>query len=672
MSPDPPSGWSTGLLATLTAIFATFVPGEEERARRHAHLAAETLSAAVDPGEVRLLKVALRGLEIPASNLALAGAWGRFSSMDVGRRERVLLAWSRHPIPRLRTAYQALKRLALFLAFGDGGEDDARPANPFWERIGYEPMPVAEAAAPSIRPLGVERRGEPLELAADVVIVGSGAGGGICAARLAETGLRPLVIEAGPYVAEPRMPRVEAAAFRDLYLDRGTTSTSDLGVMILAGHGLGGGTTINWTTAIAPPDWLRESWATTHGLGGFDGPQTEADIDRLRTELDLRPPTIIPPKDRVILDGAAALGWEAGPTERNAGPCTECGACGFGCPGGAKRSGLRAHLADAAARGARFLVDAKVERVEMAGSAVAGVSGTLRSPEGETPFRVRSPLVVVAAGALRTPLILQRSGVPHPEIGRHLRLHPTVAIAVRMPQPVDMWKGPTQAARSLQFWRPGPADGVGIGGAHGGFVIESAPAHPGLIAAAQPWEGGAAELDAMEGSRFSAPLIGIVRDHGAGRVRSSRGGWPRIEYRLDDRDGATARRALIEMARMARAAGAVEIVALATPGLRWRATDGPPAFDAFCKGLGRVSVAPNRASLFSAHQMGSARAGADPRRHPCDPDGRVRVDTRGSIQRGLYVGDASLFPTAAGVNPMLTVMAMAERTARALLADRAG
>ena len=315
-------------------------------------------------------------------------------------------------------------------------------------------------------------------------------------------------------------------------------------------------------------------------------------------------------------------------------------------------------------------MDATVERVEMPGSAVDGVSGTLRSPEGARPFRVRSPLVVVAAGALRTPLILQRSGVTHPGIGRNLRLHPTVAVAVRMPQPVDMWKGPTQAARSLQFWRPGPADGVGIGGAHGGFVIESAPAHPGLIAAAQPWEGGAAELEAMEGSRFSAPLIGIVRDHGAGRVRSSRGGWPRIEYRLDDRDGATARRALIEMARMARAAGAVEIVALATPGLRWRATDGRPAFDAFCRGLGRLSVAPNRASLFSAHQMGSARAGADPRLHPSDPHGRVRVDTEGRVRRGLYVGDASLFPTAAGVNPMLTVMAMAERTARAVLADR--
>ncbi len=357
-------------------------------------------------------------------------------------------------------------------------------------------------------------------LEADVVVVGSGAGGGVVAARLAEAGRSVLVIEAGPYRPEAEMPTLEARAMQELYLDQGTTATSDLGVTILAGSGLGGGTTINWTTAIAPPDWLRQEWEEKHGLEGLAGRRTDEILARLRAELDLRPPSVIPPKDRVILDGARALGWEAAATERNAGPCVDCGACGFGCRAGTKRSGLRAHLAMAARSGARVLVDARVERIEIAGGRAHGVRGIVRGADGRPrPFRVAAPQVVVAAGALRTPLLLRASGIDHPQLGRNLRLHPVVAVGAEMPDPVEMWLGPTQAARSLEFWRPGPPDPAGIGPAHGGFVIESAPPHPGLLASAFAWEGAAAAAERMDRAAYQVPLIGIIRDVGSGHVR---------------------------------------------------------------------------------------------------------------------------------------------------------
>jgi choline dehydrogenase-like flavoprotein len=148
----------------------------------------------------------------------------------------------------------------------------------------------------------------------------------------------------------------------------------------------------------------------------------------------------------------------------------------------------------------------------------------------------------------------------------------------------------------------------------------------------------------------------------------------RIDYALDASGTATLRHALVRMARLIRAAGALEIVANGTPPL-WH---GPPAFGAggetrafaqFEEGLGSFDFRPNRGALFSAHQMGSVRMGANARAYPCDPVGRVRSGVADQVVAGLYVADASLFPTAIGANPMLTVMALARRVARTMISE---
>jgi choline dehydrogenase-like flavoprotein len=278
---------------------------------------------------------------------------------------------------------------------------------------------------------------------------------------------------------------------------------------------------------------------------------------------------------------------------------------------------------------------------------------------------------VIAAGALRTPLLIERSGIAHAALGRNLRLHPVVALAARLAEPVDMWLGPSQAARSLQFAEPGAADPNGIGPDHGGFMIEAAAPHPGLAAAGLPWAGRDASHELLGQMRGVATLIGILPDGvgGGGRVRQAAGGRARIDYRLDATTANGGRRALVEMARLARAGGALEAFSIATPAEHWSAGAPAAAFERFLRRLADTDMRPNRVSLFSAHQMGTARAGEDPATHPCDPQGRLRLDRSGRLLRGCYVADASLFPTAVGVNPMLTVMLLAERTARAVLAD---
>lgn len=465
------------------------------------------------------------------------------------------------------------------------------------------------------------------------------------------------------------MPADELTAFRRLYLDGGMTATWDGAITLVAGGAVGGGTLVNWMTCIAPPAAIRSEWASVRGLDGFDGEELAADLEELERELEISDAPNIPPKDAVILRGAGALGYEASVVRRNGVGCGDCGTCPFGCRSGAKRSGLRVHLAEAYRAGARIVADAPVARVLMERGAAAGVEAIHR-PEGAERARrltVRSRQVVIAAGALRTPVILERSGLRHPAIGRHLRLHPVPVAAGRFVEPIEMWRWTTQAARSEH--RAHPGEDVRD------YVIESAPGHPGLVALAFPWEGTDAFAALLERVRWFAPLIAITRDSGEGRVRLTRAGRARVDYDLAAGDVVTMRHALVRMARIARAAGAHEIVALGTPPA-WHGRDGFPrggeerAFRSFEEQLGRFDFAPNRATVFSAHQMGTARAGADRRDHVCDPRGRVRAGavSRDEVVRGLYVGDGSLFPTGIAVNPMLTVMALARRVARTVLA----
>jgi choline dehydrogenase-like flavoprotein len=277
---------------------------------------------------------------------------------------------------------------------------------------------------------------------------------------------------------------------------------------------------------------------------------------------------------------------------------------------------------------------------------------------------VRAPQVVLAAGALRRPSILQASGYEHPGIGRYLRLHPVPVIGALMHEQVDMWRGTMQAVRSLEFAQDSPE--------RRRYVIESAPGHLGLLALILPWEGAVPHWELMQRARHFAPLVAVTRDGGEGRTRLTAAGRVRIDYRLDDLGRATARHALVAMARLARAGGAREILAVGMPIVRHQvdgAGDEGRRFAAFERRLAATDFGPHRGTIASAHQMGTIRMGSSAWRHPADPRGRVRADAEGGIVAGLYVADTSTFPTAIGVNPMITVMAMARRVSRTVLAE---
>jgi len=662
----PPGGWSPRELATLAAVAETFVRGG---AVRRANLAATALETATDPAQLRQLRLVLRLMESRVANLLLARRPTPLRDMSPPARERYLAGWATSRIPQRRAAVAAYRRLLTFLAYADPGESGT---NARWKQIGYEwQRPPTTNRPTNVRPFALPdpAANGTIGLDADVVIVGSGAGGGVVAADLAAAGRSVVVLEAGSFVDEGSMPRGELEGFDRLYLDHGLTATWDGSVTILAASTVGGGTVINWMTCVPPPDDVRRDWTARHGIEGVDAAVFGAELATLEQELSVAPATSVPPKDAAILRGAEALGWRADRIRRNSSGCDDCGTCGFGCPRGTKQSALRVHLATAVAAGARIVPNARVDRVLLDAARATGVAGRIDVDGVSRPLIVHARQVVVAAGALRTPGILARSGIEHAALGRHLRVHPVPVVAAQLLEPVRMWAGTMQAGRVDEF----SATHKG----RNGYVIESVPAHPGLLALAVPWDGADGHASLMERTPSLLPLIAVTRDGGEGRVTETKAGRTRIDYALDETGVATLRHALVSMARLARAAGAVEIVALGTPatvfGREGFPTGGEErAFRAFEHRLERFDFGPNRGGVYSAHQMGTCRMGADAATHACDPAGRVRGSRRGDVVTGLYVADGSLFPTGIGVNPMMTIMALARRVARTVAAEAAG
>ncbi|MDB5029018.1 MAG: hypothetical protein JWO66_2707, partial [Candidatus Eremiobacteraeota bacterium] len=361
----------------------------------------------------------------------------------------------------------------------------------------------------------------------------------------------------------------------------------------------------------------------------------------------------------VILDGADRLGWQSRAIPRNA-ECDGdgCGYCLFGCAYGTKRSTAATYLRDAVDAGARVYARMRVERVRIEGGRVRGVEAAENDadPGAARTFAVDAPLVVVAAGSLRTPGILARSGVGSAHLGRHLHLHPTSALSAQFDHPIEPWHGAMQSALCDRF-----ADASGDGF---GAVIEAAPAHPGLMALALPWSGRDAHARTIDTARYRATLISLTRDRGEGSVGLDE--RADVGYRIASDDARNLADGLAGAARIAFAAGARSISTLHAEPLQLTDEEATPAgLDAFAAELRRRAETRAPLALFSAHQMGTARMGASAAEGVVDPEGRVYG------VEGLVVADASVFPSASGVNPMLTIMALAHRAVAAVIARRA-
>ncbi|GAC1389595.1 MAG: GMC family oxidoreductase [Vulcanimicrobiaceae bacterium] len=622
---------------TLQALYATFVPAAAPAA------AVEAMAGALErlpAHRVVELRRFLGLLRTPAFCLAVAGKYKRFDVLRFPDRERVLHALANHPIAKLRSAYQAVKRLSLFLAYS---YSEGSP-NVLWDAIAY-PGPRSDVPEGAVSlPLTA-----PNEIRAhyEVIIVGSGAGGGVAAALCAQAGMSVLVLEAGPAVAPVARLQRELEAFSDLYLDAGLTSTEDLGVAILAGSCIGGGTSVNWSTSLQLSQTVARQWSSAAGGIDFDESLTQH-YHSVGERIGIAPTFAHNENNAVLKRGAEALDWRGYAHPRNAVNCgPECGYCGFGCAYDRKNSTAQTYLRDAVAMGAHVVAGASVQRIHLDGARPRAVNVLFANDGNEMLRTIGAHRVIVAAGALRTPGILAASGVRDAHLGAHLHLHPTSAVLARFDHHVDPWNGPIQSYLIDEF--SDMDNGYG-------FKLEAVPVHPGLGALAMPWLGNAQHAAQMQEMRQYSALIALVRDRGEGRVGTK--GAPKITYSLDRYDASHLRLGLQKLTQVALAAGATRVQTLHNTPLECSSQPD----QRFELALQRAPMGANRVGLFSAHQMGTARMHADVRQGVVDASGRVYG------YDGLYVADSSVFPLASGVNPMLTIMAIAHRTTTEVIA----
>ncbi len=502
-------------------------------------------------------------------------------------------------------------------------------------------------------------RGSRWDIQADVCIIGSGAGGAVAAAELSRQGWKVVLIEEGPYLVG-QFTNDEFIAQARMYRDGGYVLTENQTASIVQGRSLGGSTTVNWQTSLYPPEYVTGEWRDRFGLPGYAlGEEIGAFVDEVHERIGVAevPANLINENNQVLMRGGKRLGLNPEVLKNNnAGKCIGLGRCGLGCPVNAKQSTFLTWIPDALNNDAVVATNMRAVKIDD-GSEMKTVHAEF-APDAydEHPrdiiesMRITAPVVIVSAGALEGPALLQRSGIGNGHVGRNLKLHPTSTIFAKFDTPIDMWNGPPQSAVIK--------DGHNQDGSGYGFWLEVAPFRPTLTAALMPFYG-AQHFEQMKDYRNLSAGIVLVRD-GADGETNGRVNWSfgkrKVEYELTPTDGRNMLRGLKMLAEVQAAAGARELI------FPFGGMDGPVPvtpnsnFDWILK----KSFEAGRIGIGSAHPHGSIQAAADASQGAIAPNFEMHGHPN------IFVMDASWIPTGLSVNPQITTMSSVLRAARKL------
>ncbi len=614
-----------------------------------------------------------------------------FHALEHVEQDRMLHAWGDSPLPQARTLYQLLRRLSLLTHYADPrshaaigyrGALHTREAAVSWEG----PAPSGTVAstdddaepvmrAPAIAPVPTARAlpdgvitaatfRVASVITADVIVIGSGAGGAVAAARLAEAGKHVVILESGEFVPSDQFTELDGPMTERLYAEAGLRATDDLAVSMVQGATVGGSTTVNWMIMLRTPAHVLSEWATRFGLEGMDAAAMASVFDRIEQDVHARrvPDDAHSPNNRLLLDGAAGLGWRVESALINARGCVRSGFCGHGCRYDAKQGTQQTYLPRALARGATLYANAHASRIEIvrrssdskAAMPTKRVTATVRRVGDGAPARtltLEAPIVIVSGGAVETPLLLMRSGMDGGGVGKYLRLHPTTAVIGVHDREIYGAAGIPLSAMSDEFIQ---RDHNGYG-----FWLECPPLHPSIGAAALSGFG-APHAALMRQFPNLASTIALTRDgsdlrRSSGGVTLDRNGNAHITYALTKADAANVRASVEAAARLQLATGAREVHTLHNVPIVIRR-------EADLAQIRQRAVDANRLMLFSAHVNGTARIGTDPATSGVTPSGE-----RHGVP-GVYVFDGSMLPTGVGVNPQETIMALTTVLTERLLA----
>ena len=578
------------------------------------------------------------------------GSWSPFSELPVEDKHRVILSWADSRLAMRRAAFQALRKAIGFLYVMLPSA--ASQPNPVWDQMGY-PGPIGVQRPNVARKLKAIVPNKEMTLTCDVCVVGSGAGGGVAAAVLAAAGKEVIVLEAGGYFDDADFDGAELQGFQKLYTEFGFASTRDHSLGFLAGECLGGGTVVNYCTSLRTPDEIREEWADD-GVEWIRGVEFTKSLDAVCQRISVNTKhNRLSRREQVFERGLKGLGWHVDCMPRNVIACDQgkvCGYCGYGCAIGAKQSTAKTWLADAQQHGARFIVETRAEKVRVERGVSTGVEAW--SKKGHRVF-VKCKHVVVACGAIRTAALLLRSELQNEHIGRHLHVHPVSNISGVFDEEIRPWEGTMQAIYSDQHRY--------LTGNYG-VKYETTSLQPVIAMAVMPWREPQDFRVRMAQLSHTSAIGVLLRDRGAGRVTLDREGHPVSTYSLSDFDRRHMRLGFRSAAAILENAGARRIYSPHAKLCSYEPGKNG-SLETFVKDMDSAGWGNAQLALFSFHIMGTARLGDSPTFSATNPDGQTWE------VKNLYVMDGSSFPSACGVNPMVSIEAIAHRNA-SVLAER--
>eukprot|EP00981_Chlorochromonas_danica_P003536 scaffold659_cov192-Ochromonas_danica.AAC.49 len=676
------------------------------------HVAAAIQELVTKPEQEKFY-LALKTMSTSLGNLVLTGYPTAFQELPRNVREKILFSFQQSQLEAFQALFmvsmreKVFKRLAggLFLSYAEKGQ-----TNPAWDFMGYDlsarkdpsTLPAVNDDAALLRQLisydhvmeGLRTKHldpHSRKIQVDAIIVGSGCGGGIMAYQLVEAGYSVLVLEKGGYYQTEDFAKwTESEAMAKCFEKGGLLTSEDSNILFLAGSCVGGGSTVNWCASFATPEHVLEDWANEGKGGRFHSSletvtklmNVNSNCSHHHEEEECDASFKVNGNNRKLWKGAEKIGYKPEKIPRNVKQCVDCGHCNFGCSHDSKQSVIKTLLEPLLLRQARqqppradqgklyIIPDCKVDRIllekDEEGHLVAkGITATVTIFRDEGikriaiqnhEFQVNGKVVISAAGSLQTPPLLLRSGLQHPLVGANLTIHPVLGVGGIYPDKdrTGLHTGVSMGvvARDPPICAPNtPRQTV---------AVETPPVHAGLMGVIAPFRDALGFKVSTLGWKNLSVLIGIARDKSqpSNRIVIDRFGDPIIRYRVADHDKPTLLAGAEAMLRITYAAGA-RLLFISHSKIPWFTSQpedtasNAQQFEDYIDRVKKDAVKPYEMMVVTAHHMSSCRMAADSSQGPVSPTGEMFEC------RNLFVADGSVLPSSLGINPMITIEAVA-------------